>query len=77
MIDFSGISLPFGAGELLSGAIDLLNVVGPFVLLALAIYFAPRLFSLVYDAVLIKDMMSDDYRSFNSEDGMSRGKVYR
>ncbi|WP_175615920.1 hypothetical protein [Piscibacillus halophilus] len=49
-VDFSGISLPFSAGELLNAAVDLLGVVGPFVLLGLAVVFAPKLISLIRSA---------------------------
>ncbi len=50
MIDFSGITLPFSAGDLLSSAVDLLGVVGPFVLLGLAVMFAPKLIGLIRQA---------------------------
>nr|WP_040402987.1 hypothetical protein [Alkalibacillus haloalkaliphilus] len=49
-VDFSGVSLPFDAGELLDAAMGLLGVVGPFVLLGLAIVFTPKIISLIRSA---------------------------
>ncbi|OIJ22050.1 hypothetical protein BKP45_05070 [Anaerobacillus alkalidiazotrophicus] len=49
-IDFSGISLPFNAGDLLTSAVELLGVVGPFVLLGLAVMFAPKIIGLIRNA---------------------------
>lgn len=46
-IDFSGITLPFTAGQLLTAATELLGVVGPFVLLGLAFVIAPYIISLI------------------------------
>lgn len=46
-VDFSGITLPFTPADLLSAAVDLLGVVGPFVLLGLAFIFAPYFFTLI------------------------------
>lgn len=46
-VDFSGISLPFTAADLLTSATGLLTVVGPFVLLGLAFVVAPYLINLV------------------------------
>lgn len=49
-IDFSGITLPFGAGDLLTAGVELLGVVGPFVLLGLAFIFAPYIITLIKTA---------------------------
>ena len=46
-VDFSGVTLPFSAGDLLQAGVQLLGVVGPFVLLGLAIVFTPKLISLI------------------------------
>lgn len=47
MIDFSNITLPFSAGELLTSGVGLLKVVGTFVLLVLAFKLAPQLIHLI------------------------------
>lgn len=49
-IDFTGITLPFTAGDLLSSAVGLMGVFGGFILLGLAVYFAPKLFGLIFSA---------------------------
>lgn len=49
-IDFSGILLPFSAGDLLTSAVELLGVVGPFVLLGLAFVVAPYIITLIKNA---------------------------
>lgn len=50
MVDFSGVSLPFSAGDLLSSAMGLLEVLGPFVLLGLAVVFTPKIISVIRSA---------------------------
>lgn len=50
MVDFSGVSLPFGADDLLSSAMGLLGVLGPFVLLGLALVFTPKIISVIRSA---------------------------
>lgn len=49
-LDLSGITLPFSAGDLLSGGVALLGVVGAFVLLGLAFKVVPKLVSLIVGA---------------------------
>ena len=49
--DFSGITLPFSANDLLSGGVSLLGVVGGFVILALAFVIVPKLIGLVTGAM--------------------------
>lgn len=49
-LDFTGITLPFTANDLLSAGVSLLGVVGAFVLLALAFKVVPKLISLVVGA---------------------------
>ncbi len=49
-INFSGITLPFTAQDLLTAGVGLLGVVGAFVLLALAFKVVPRLISLIMGA---------------------------
>jgi hypothetical protein len=53
-IDFTGITLPFDAGDLLSTGMGLLQVLGPFVLLGLAIVFTPKIISLIRSAAATK-----------------------
>lgn len=50
MVDFSGVSLPFDAGDLLSSAMGLLGVLGPFVLLGLAVTFVPKIIGVIRNA---------------------------
>lgn len=49
-IDFTGVTLPFDAADLLSSAMGLLGVVGPFVLLGLAIVFTPKIIAVIRNA---------------------------
>lgn len=49
-LDFTGITLPFSANDLLTAGVSLLGVVGAFVLLALAFKVVPKLISLVVGA---------------------------
>lgn len=49
-IDFSGVTLPFSVGDMLAVAMDLVTLVGPFVLLGLAFLFAPKVWGLIFNA---------------------------
>ncbi|MFC4323683.1 hypothetical protein [Litchfieldia salsa] len=49
-VDFTGVSLPFSPTDLLNSSVGLLGVVGGFVLLGLAIYFVPKLISVIRSA---------------------------
>lgn len=49
-LDFSGITIPFSAGDLLSAGVALLGVVSAFVLLGLAFKVVPKLIGLVVGA---------------------------
>lgn len=53
-IDFSGVSLPFDVGDLLSSATGLMGVFSGFILLGLAIVFTPKLFGLIRNAASTK-----------------------
>lgn len=44
---FTGVTLPFSVADLVSAAMDLLTLVGPFVLIGLAFMLAPKFFRLV------------------------------
>lgn len=46
-LDFSGITLPFKASDLLLAGVGLLGVVGAFVLLGMAFQAAPKLIQLI------------------------------
>lgn len=43
MVDFSKVTLPFSASDLLQSGFSIIFVFGPFILLGLAIVFAPKL----------------------------------
>lgn len=51
MIDFSGVSMPFNVGELLQTTMSLINLVAPYILLALTLYFTPLIRGFVAHAV--------------------------
>lgn len=55
MIDFSGVSLPFNVGDLLSSAMGFLGIVGPFVLLGLAIVFVPKIIRVIRESSIERD----------------------
>lgn len=46
-IDFSTVTLPFSAADLLTSSAQLMGVFGGFILLGLAIVFTPKLIGLV------------------------------
>ena len=50
MVDFSGVTLPFTVGDLISSGNGLLGLIGTFVLLGLAFKFAPKVISLIRTA---------------------------
>lgn len=49
-LDFSGISLPFTANDMLTAGVALLGVVGGIVLLAIAFQVVPKLIGLIFSA---------------------------
>ncbi|HHY22560.1 MAG TPA: hypothetical protein GX525_11955 [Bacilli bacterium] len=49
MVDLSGITLPFGVGDMISGGMGLIAVVGPFILIGLALIFAPLIIVFIKD----------------------------
>jgi len=53
-VDFTGIELPFGAGELLSSVFGFVGVLAPFILLGLAIVFTPRIVSVIRNSASSK-----------------------
>lgn len=57
-VDFSGITLPFSAADLLSSAMGLVGVLGAFVLLGLAVTFAPRIIGLINNATIMRTVSS-------------------
>ena len=50
-LDLTGITLPFTAGDLVTAAMQLLTVVGPIALLAIAFVVAPKFFGLIRSAL--------------------------
>ncbi|TRM08765.1 hypothetical protein FH966_14780 [Lentibacillus cibarius] len=46
-IDWSGLSLPFDVGDLITSGNGLLGLVGSFVLLGLAFVFVPKIIGLI------------------------------
>lgn len=46
-IDFSGVTMPFDVADLLQSAMGLIGLVGPFILLGIAIMFAPRIVNFI------------------------------
>ena len=44
---FTGITLPFTAAEMLSAAFEFVTLLGPFVLVGLAIMLTPRIVSVI------------------------------
>jgi len=49
-VDFTGVTLPFSVSDLLGTAMDLLGLLGPFVLLGLAVMFTPKLIGVIRNA---------------------------
>lgn len=48
---FEGVTLPFEVSELLTAAMDLVKLLGPFVLLGLALVFAPRIIRVIRTSI--------------------------
>lgn len=48
---FEGVTLPFTTGEIVTGAMDLIKVLGPVVAIALALVLAPRLIKIIKGAL--------------------------
>src|SRR5690625_7569146 len=46
-IDMDEVELPFGAGALLQTVFEFVGILAPFILLVMAIYFAPRIFNVI------------------------------
>lgn len=50
-IDFSGVTMPFSVNDLLNSSMGLIGLVSAFILLGIAIGFAPRIISFIKSAV--------------------------
>lgn len=50
-IDFTGISLPFSVNDMVSTSMAVLGIVGTFILLGLALKFAPKWIGLAFKAL--------------------------
>lgn len=48
---FSGITLPFEGSEMLSAAFDFIGLLGPFILIGLAIALTPRIINVIKGAI--------------------------
>jgi hypothetical protein len=53
-VDFTGVTLPFAAGDLLTSSMGLIGVVGSFILLGLAVMFTPKIISVIRAAAATK-----------------------
>lgn len=42
-VDFSGVTLPFTVSDMLTTAMSFMGIYGPWILLGLAVVFAPRI----------------------------------
>lgn len=50
-VDFSGVTMPFNVGDLLDTAMSLVGLVAPFILLGIAIMFAPSIINFIKGAL--------------------------
>lgn len=48
---FTGVTLPFTAAELLGGAFDFIALLGPLIILGIAVMFTPRIVSVIKNAI--------------------------
>lgn len=48
---FDGVTLPFTGAEMLTAAFDFIKLLGPFVLIGLAIMLTPRIISVIKSAI--------------------------
>jgi len=48
---FEGVTLPFEVSDLLTAAMGLVKLLGPFVLLGLALVFAPRIIRVIRTSI--------------------------
>lgn len=51
MLDLSGISMPFTVGDVVSGGMELVGLVSGFIVLAIALMFAPRFINFIKGAI--------------------------
>lgn len=47
---FSGVTLPFTASEMLTAVFDFIALLGPYILIGLAIAFTPRIVNVIKSA---------------------------
>lgn len=67
---FENIKLPFSISELISVTLDLISMIGPFLLLYIAIVFVFPFIRLFYQAL---EWNSSEANSFNASKGLKRG----
>lgn len=48
---FSGVTLPFSASELLDGTFEFIGLLGPLIILGIAVAFTPRIISVIKNAI--------------------------
>lgn len=48
---FTGITLPFEASEMVGAAFDLIKLLGPFILVGLALALTPRIVNVIKGAI--------------------------
>lgn len=62
MVDFSSVSLPFNVGELLKAAMDLIMIIGPFLLLGLALMFSKEIMYFIR-TLMIREQYRKDHNA--------------
>lgn len=48
---FEGVTLPFTASELLGGTFDFIKLLGPLIILGIAVMFTPRIIQVIKGAI--------------------------
>jgi len=61
-IDMDEVELPFGAGALLQTVFEFVGILAPFILLVMAIYFAPRIINVIKNAAQQRMLKNDRLR---------------
>lgn len=48
---FTGVTLPFDVAELLTATMEFVGLLGPFILLGIAVMFTPRIINVIKGAI--------------------------
>lgn len=48
---FDGVTLPFSASELLTGTFEFITILGPLIILGIAVMFTPRIVAVIKNAI--------------------------